>query len=413
MKAGARELLMPPDEGKAFSLGDAPLAERVSSPRRFIDRTLSALGRSGSRKPLSKEAKAERELRQFRETCQAVEDFNHDVAEARKDIEKAIDKALGSRQADPPMLPQQAASLVRIVSMRAAAAYLARRLQPRLDQAQWTLFLLLVNAIAFFHFYAHLFEIENGHPAHQPWLLWIFLLALAVATAQVMRVWWTRLDQRRLDYRALAEALRVRRVWAIAGIDASVADSYLGQLRGEMAWARRALLHLSPPPRQWQDDFARLAESDKLRRLRCVGEDWIREQVKQFEDGHKIHHRLATVFRTGGFFVALVGWGIWLLPFVERAHPDAWIIIGSGLLVVFGGMLIAISERRSHEELAKQYERMLVVFKNGQHELAKRLAGHDISGAQAVLHALGREAITENAQWLILRRARPFELHIG
>jgi hypothetical protein len=39
-----------------------------------------------------------------------------------------------------------------------------------------------------------------------------------------------------------------------------------------------------------------------------------------------------------------------------------------------GGMLIAIAERRSYEELAKQYERIWLLFRNGEIELEKRLA---------------------------------------
>ncbi len=37
----------------------------------------------------------------------------------------------------------------------------------------------------------------------------------------------------------------------------------------------------------------------------------------------------------------------------------------------------------------------------------------DIEGTPAVVYELGREAMIESAQWLILRRARQLELHIG
>jgi hypothetical protein len=37
----------------------------------------------------------------------------------------------------------------------------------------------------------------------------------------------------------------------------------------------------------------------------------------------------------------------------------------------------------------------------------------DLDSAQSVLRALGHEALTENCQWLIQRRAWPQELHIG
>jgi len=37
----------------------------------------------------------------------------------------------------------------------------------------------------------------------------------------------------------------------------------------------------------------------------------------------------------------------------------------------------------------------------------------EVADAQRVLLALGQEALTENTQWLLLRRGRPLELHIG
>ena len=75
-------------------------------------------------------------------------------------------------------------------------------------------------------------------------------------------------------------------------------------------------------------------------------------------------------------------------------------------------MLVAYCERRSHEELAKQYERMATIFMQGETELGTALNKEDIEGAQKVLLELGQEAILENAQWLVLRRNRPFELLI-
>ena len=90
------------------------------------------------------------------------------------------------------------------------------------------------------------------------------------------------------------------------------------------------------------------------------------------------------------------------------------LLILSGTLVLSGGLLVAYCERRSHDELAKQYERMTKIFTQGEAEIRKHLDAEnlDLPKVQDVLTALGREAIMENAQWLILRRNRPFELPI-
>ncbi len=412
VSAGTRDVRLPSDK-KPFEepLGDVPLARRISPARRFGGRVLTALGISGRGHAATGEVKSE--LRQFRETCQMVDDFNRDVAGTDDCLGKRLGRVEALLPSRPPVAEGPAASLRRIIAVREAAAHLAERLQAKLERAQNALFVLLLGAVAFFHFYAHWFGMDGGHPVHRPLFLWAFLAALALAAALVAWVWWERLDQRRLDYRALAEAVRVRRAWALAGIDASVADSYLAQLRGEMAWARRALQHLCPPPQVWKQEFAGLTDDLKHERLRYVDETWVAEQIAHFRKMHYANHRRAIRLRVSGFLLALCGWVVWLLPFVTVEHPHLVVLLGSGLLVVAGGLLIAISEHRSHEELAKQYERMQVVFENGERELQGRLARHDFTGAQSVLKALGREAITEHAEWLILRRARPFELHIG
>jgi hypothetical protein len=56
---------------------------------------------------------------------------------------------------------------------------------------------------------------------------------------------------------------------------------------------------------------------------------------------------------------------------------------------------------------------MLIIFENGERELKARIRADQIDAARRVIEALGREAIAEHSQWLVLRRARPLELHLG
>jgi hypothetical protein len=63
---------------------------------------------------------------------------------------------------------------------------------------------------------------------------------------------------------------------------------------------------------------------------------------------------------------------------------------------------------------------MRIVFVDGDRELKPKIEKEDstitvddIEAMQRVFEALGREAIVEHSQWLVLRRARPLELHIG
>jgi len=338
-----------------------------------------------------------------------------------------------------------------LARLRETAAVLARVLDEQVQGMQQGLMTSILLAVAFFHLYTHYPEPESSPARHYPLLLGLFLASLLVAGGLVWRVWWLRLDTRRLDYRALAEALRVRLFWGLAGLTESVADSYLDQVRGEMAWARRALLHVSPPPAHWGEDFAVASPQEKLIRLAAARHWWSREQKHYFQKAHSTQHKGAVRCRRYGLLLAAAGWFIaaFLLfhrcgldPEAARAgtaaahathplwcarHPEHWIVILSGMLAAGGGLWIAYGERRCFEELAQQYERLHVVFERGDLVLQAHLReltvhrrqgngpaqAQAIEQSHAVLCALGREAITEHAQWLILRRARPFELHIG
>ena len=123
------------------------------------------------------------------------------------------------------------------------------------------------RSVLAFHFYAHWFGYNAlvQHTEHEPIYLWIFLILLVAAAGVVVVDWWLRLDERRLDARTLAEALRVRRAWAMAGHVGSVADTYSGQIRSEMSWIRQALFHVCPPPSVWADQFRQLDDDQQAR----------------------------------------------------------------------------------------------------------------------------------------------------
>lgn len=441
-----------------------PLARRISSWSRFWARCARSLG-FGEHPPAHDHhekpgPRIRAELRQFRETCTNIDDFNRDVANpgiAAKVHERLNDE---SRFRVPQFDDQHNRWLVRLSRIREAAASVSGHLQPQLDRAVVFVIALLGASILAFHYYAHKFGYDRSvdHSLHNPIYLAVFLVLLVTSFAIVAVAWWRRLDERRLDARALAEGLRVRREWAMAGISASVADSYSGQVRNEMSWIRQALLHTCPPPQVWASQFQRLSPDDQLAILERVRSGWVEGQIKQHEAGHRKNHGWARRLRRLGFLLALASWMIlagiltsaWWVPWWEAhnpwhhpqgtvaqgqadppesapepenheqphpppsaVYPSHDILIWASMLVILGGLFIALCERQAYEELSKQYEHMAILFANGNHELKKRLAARNVEGAQQTIGALGREAIIEHAQWLVLRRARQLELHIG
>lgn len=388
------------------------------------------LGRSGKDTAAQAALEADAELRRFRENCQAVDDFNRHVTEPDvldSDVDRPLRVRLGKTAREAvtlfPGARQHRRWYYRLSAVRDGAAWLTGRRKQTCDSALVWLFLLLGASVALFHFYAHWFDLPGAgpHPLHRPAFYWLFLAALGAAVGLISYLWWERLDEQRLDYRALAETLRVRKAWAQAGLPDSVADSYLGQLRNEMSWVHRSLTRVCPPPAEWAAQFRRLTNQERFERLRFVRDKWVAEQLGHYRTNQRKEHLFASVFRLAGLALALAGWllipvTLFVAPAsdphpVSALHPQPWMLIGTGLLTVGAGLCVAFAERRSHEELSKQYERMRIVFEDGLIELDRQLTRPDLDGAQAVIRRLGHEAITEHAQWLILRRARPLELH--
>jgi len=395
--------------------------------------------------------RARDEFRQFHETCKSIDDFNRDAATHAALIDRRLAKLPESELGKDAAGMDIPEPLTRLMRLRAAAAVMAAYFEWLFTVLLIILFSLFFLAAVFFHVYAH-YESREAPGVHNPSWLAAFVGSLLLAVLLVCLVRAGRLGERRHDYRALAEALRVRIYWGLAGIGKSVADSYLGQLRSEMSWTRRALQCAAPPPAYWTEYFRKKTMPEQVEQLRLVGRRWIDHQSKYFHRRFRNNDRAAKWLDLSGLLLALMGWfiaGILVVLWVARGsgeqaptredasalqiggsrphpdprvtdepsiwdpeHPSPWVLIVSGVLALSGALLIAYCEQRSHEELARQYERMWVIFRRGAAEFRGHLAAGDVESAQRVLETLGHEAITEHAQWLILRRNRPFELLI-
>ena len=217
------------------------------------------------------------------------------------------------------------------------------------------------------------------------------------------------------------------------------------------------------PHEFWQAQFLLLNEARQQERLNRVREKWVMGQEKYYEEHRTKEHRSATKYRRWGFGLAAVGlllftifalWPYvvsgasaaigpkpvpapradmidsepgslshseprdlirWLTTWTHPSRPPNILLVVGSMLIIIGGILLTLCERLAHEQLARQYDQMYVVFRGGARELADTFAKKpfDTERAQRTIDELGREALQESAQWLLLRRSKPMELPLG
>jgi hypothetical protein len=114
------------------------------------------------------------------------------------------------------------------------------------------------------------------------------------------------------------------------------------------------------------------------------------------------------------------------LPELGKNFPDRsnWWIINTGACLLSGALILAWQERRFYSEEYRNYCSMRALYKSADRRLGLILRDLEssmhrqsddwtrqrlVAEAQDILYQLGREALSENADWLILHRARPLE----
>jgi len=88
-----------------------------------------------------------------------------------------------------------------------------------------------------------------------------------------------RVEERRHDYRALSEALRIQFYWGMAGLRRSVASNYMQRIRSEMDWIRNAVSSITFPSERFQSSFLHLSKRNQIKLLRATIAQWIRPPI--------------------------------------------------------------------------------------------------------------------------------------
>jgi hypothetical protein len=305
--------------------------------------------------------------------------------------------------------------------------------QHRQGQFNWDwMLLLMLGFLAFFCFAMF---------THAGYVSGLFLgsysLIFLVIFILFLRAVFGQHQERYLDYRALAEALRVAVYWKLVGIGAryfdaktdphhdptvdinpvgAIANAYPIKQPSELAWVKICLRTLERLDK---------AEGGSPRRIDPVAHGiaeryWVHRQFVYFKEQGVRHNSLAETIEAHAT-VMLV-----LSPFVIAPillyfmlfKPDYhWhgidvqhaILVFIGLLPGVAAACSAYSERLALKAQARQYDRMRVLFERAHDLLPKTIDDENTVLAHTLYRELGMEAMRESAEWVAIYRQRPIQ----
>jgi hypothetical protein len=272
------------------------------------------------------------------------------------------------------------------------------------------------NGLRAIHLLAVLMGLEFIMYAEYDGPNYMVLIFLALFFAGVMlniigeRHEWHR---KYLDYRALAEGLRVQLYWNLAGVvEAGSAefayDNFLQQQDVDLGWIRHVMRRASL--------YRLRGENPDPRWVSWVISDWVGEPTadqgqlayyarKEQENTARYRRtsRLGSLSLWTGISLALL---LLLMGGAGNAGVRQLLLILMGVLPLIAGVWDAYSHKRAEKELIKQYAFMGRVFAKARKLLH---ASTDIDFQRRVLKALGQAALDEGAEWLLMHRERPLE----
>ncbi|HRO27457.1 MAG TPA: hypothetical protein PLD19_08480 [Luteimonas sp.] len=285
-----------------------------------------------------------------------------------------------------------------------AADWLARLYQQRVARVlRSTYVLVALMGIAFFTYTDVIAE---------DLVIYAFLVLFLVGGGLSLLAHWRQWQRKYLDYRTLAEGLRVQSYWRRAGIvvpgsRTTAHENFLQKQDTELGWIRNVMRGASV------DGMLVAAPVDEAL-VDAVIDEWIGtpDGVGQLAYyGHaaqrrtRLHHRAERIARTCiGLGVASAA----LLALFAHSFDDQTklvLVSAMGILSVAAAVQEAYMHKKADKELIRQYGFMQRIFAGATRLLAG--LADDPDERRRVLVAVGEAALTEHAEWSLMHRERP------
>lgn len=328
------------------------------------------------------------------------------MAEFNADISR-YDAQIDAGRYDLPAPPQSSGldrAIAPLGELFVAADWLAGHFQ-----RQFHRMLRITHAVAVLMGVAYIgYSDVYQHPAVIGLFLGFFMVGFALFALAGQRAW----HRKYLDYRTLAEGLRVQYFWAVAGIRSGTLtkfayDNFLQKQDVELGWIRNVMRvggRLSDvQPRPTPEGLA------------LTIDEWIGagDSGQTGYYGRKTRTCTIASSRTEQVSLVCLSLGILLAIGLMIYHSELSdmaklpLKVLMALLPLIAATRGSLAQKKAEKELIKQYRFMHRIFSNARRQLAAASGDEE---RREILKAVGQAALDEHAEWILMHRERPLEL---
>ncbi len=263
-------------------------------------------------------------------------------------------------------------------------------------------FELFTNFYAFFGFESNLLNPSITRTA----LAAGYLGLVTGAWGSAVKMRFEKQQLRHIDYRMIAESIRVQIAWNAGGLNKLVTSEFrLGQHSavGGIQSILNSIFCMSESCKV--DSCRELKEAESLRSLT---EKFFSEQENYFLKAQERDRRKLKRRKRISLIFLVVGFGAVVVYMVsDFSYPILESI--TAMAFVTAGLLTSLSELQGLREHMYQYQQMHKIYHTAGQAFQKELDDQDVVRAKEILEAVGEEAILESTSWLQTHRSRPIE----
>lgn len=320
------------------------------------------------------------------------------MGEFSQDLSKPADDTVFEQLLDSQQLTQCSSGSREIAELFAKVDHLAQRYQKFAMLSLKGAFASMVAAGLCFIVYADMPEQEL---MIYPYLLFVVAVPL-ISYIDRSRGW----HRKHLDYRVLAEGLRVQCFWSLAGVlmenpSRFSHDSFLKRQDLELGWIRNIMRYAG---RSADATAHNQSEAD----LELVVHAWVQNQLGYYDRKTResaFRHRRTSALGYASYLLLLAV--ALILAFFQWDIFPPWsnvLVALMGLLPLIAALRQNYAHKTAEHELILQFSYTHRIFSNALRLLE---ASEGVTEKREILRALGEAQLDENGQWLLRQRERP------